>query len=260
MNYGTLYDEQVAETYDKDEYGLLRGVRSLAISQILEFRLPQASTVLDLGAGTGESLAALRDHLPRGRFIGVDLSAKMLEIATRKIALETHVADACDAGAHIPAGSADLVIAHFLTSFVDRRRLFDVARRALRPEGVLSVASTTREAMVGLRTAVESLLGDQALIDAAVPSPSSGDEMADELRQCGFTVSAVQRFSKRLAWKSFDECLEWGLTSGFLTQAVDVIGAERVNDLRAAAGGFFPLEDEYVGVAISAVATHAARP
>ena len=81
MNYGKLYDEQVAQIYDKDEYGLLQGVRSLAVSQILESGLPQKCTVLDLGVGTGESLVALRHHVRGGHFIGVDLSAKMLESA-----------------------------------------------------------------------------------------------------------------------------------------------------------------------------------
>ncbi len=260
MNYGTLYDQQVAETYDRDEHGLLSGVRSLAVSQVRTIAFPAPATVLDLGVGTGESLVALRDHLPGARCIGVDLSEKMLAIARRKIALETRVADACDAGRYVPDASVDLAIAHFLTSFVDRRRLFEVARRSLRPGGVLSVASTTRKALVGIRTAVEAALGDRALVDAAVPSPANGETMADELRECGFTVIAMEEFRRRLTWSTFDECLEWGLSSGFFTQAVDVIGAARVEALRHAAAGRFPFEDEYAGVAIAAVAAAPATP
>ena len=43
-----------------------------------------------------------------------------------------------------------------------------------------------------------------------------------------------------------------------LAQAVEVIGMDRVNALRHAPG-LFPLEDEYVGVAIAAVATGPVR-
>ena len=68
-------------------------------------------------------------------------------------------------------GTADLVLAHFLTSFVDRLRLFRVARRAVRAGGAISVTSTTREAMFRVRQGVAALLGDAALVDAAAPAP-----------------------------------------------------------------------------------------
>jgi SAM-dependent methyltransferase len=254
VNYGRLYDQQVAGTYDLDAYGLLRGVRALAIAQIRDSALPATSLVLDLGAGTGESLVAIRDRFAGGRFIGVDLSEKMLEIARRKIPMDAHVDDACNAGAYVGNGTVDLAMAHFLTSFVDRQRLFAVARAALRDGGVLSVASTTREALPALRAGAEALLGSRALVDAAAPSPPNGETMAEELRACGFTVTAMDTFRRRLTFRTFEECLQWGIESGFLTQALEVIGMDRVRALRDAPGAF-PADDEYVGVAISAVAT-----
>ena len=258
MDYGKLYDEQVADSYDLDELGLLAGVRALAVAQVAHEALPDAPTVLDLGAGTGEGLIALGSRVAGGRLIGIDLSERMLAIARQKVALETHVDDACNAGSYVADGSIDLVLAHFLTSFVDRRQLFQVARRALRTGGVLSVASTTYEALLNMRRAASALLGDGALVDAAAPSPESGDAMADELRECGFSVRAMETFRTPITFQTFDECLTWGLRSGFLTHVVAVLGPDRVNTLRHVPG-VFPFQDEYVGVAITAVATPSER-
>ena len=52
MDYGKLYDEHVATTYDEDALGLLSGVRSLAMAQIGASDLPNAPTILDLGVAT----------------------------------------------------------------------------------------------------------------------------------------------------------------------------------------------------------------
>ncbi len=258
MDYGKLYDEQVADSYDLDELGLLAGVRALAVAAVGRENLPDSPSVLDLGAGTGEGLVALGPRVAGGRLIGIDLSERMLAIARQKIALETHVDDACHAGRHVADGSIDLVLAHFLTSFVDRRQLFQVARRALRTEGILSVASTTYEALLNMRRAASALLGDGALVDAAAPSPESGEAMAAELRECGFTVRAVETYRTPITFQTFDECLAWGLRSGFLTHVVAALGPDRVNALRHVPG-VFPFQDEYVGVAITAMATSAGR-
>jgi ubiquinone/menaquinone biosynthesis C-methylase UbiE len=59
MHYGQLYDEQVAASYDDDALGLLSGVRSIGVAQILEAGVPADAVMLDLGVGTGESLRAL---------------------------------------------------------------------------------------------------------------------------------------------------------------------------------------------------------
>src|SRR4051812_20765018 len=146
MDYGKLYDDQVADTYDEDALGLLSGVRSLAIEQISRSGVPEAPTILDLGVGTGATLVALAAMRPHARLIGVDLSARMIDVARGKLTFEAHVDDACHADRLVPAASIDLVVAHFLTTFVDRRRLFAAACAVLRPGGRLSVVSTPSEA------------------------------------------------------------------------------------------------------------------
>ena len=253
MDYGRLYDEQVASTYDRDDFGLLRGVRALAVAHIISSGLPQDATILDLGAGTGESLVAIRDAFPRGRFIGIDLSERMLAIAREKMPIETYVDDACRADAHVEAGGVDLVLAHFLTSFVDRRRLFEVARRTMRTGGLLSVASTTLQAMARLRAGVAAQLGLEPTIASVAPGVPNADVLVQELTDTGFVVTAIDTYRQHVAFETAGACLEWGMTSGFFTQAVALLGAERVNAL-VQVPGYFPMQDEYVGLAVRAVA------
>lgn len=251
MNLGKIYDQHVADTYDEDALGLLAGARNLGIRQIAESPLPKSSVVLDLGVGTGETLAALTPRFPSGRFIGIDLSARMVEVARRKLAFEAHVDDACNAAAHVPSVSVDLALAHFLTTFVDRPRLFRMTAGLLKPGGFFSVVSTPTEAFLAVRNGLGALLGDAALMQAASPTPANADALAAELRGAGFEIRAIETFRKKIVFETFDQCLDWGLKSGFFAHAIEAIGLERIKAF-ANTPGVFPLHDEYVGVAVLA--------
>ena len=70
----------------------------------------RASSLLDLGAGTGETLAAVLARHPGCAAVGIDKSAGMLEAATTRLAgypVELTVADLADP---LPQGPFDLVI------------------------------------------------------------------------------------------------------------------------------------------------------
>lgn len=250
MDYGKLYDEHVADTYDEDALGLLSGVRSLAIEQIARSGLPDEATILDLGVGTGATLAALAAMRPRARLIGIDLSARMIDLARGKVTFEAHVDDACNAGLHVAPSSVDLVVAHFLTTFVDRRRFFGVAAGLLRPGGHLSVVSSPAEAFRQVSSTVDRFLG-AATAQTVSPSPENAGVLEDELRSAGLDIDSVETFRRRVRFETFDECVSWGLRSGFFAHAIAAIGMERIQAF-AGVPGIFPLEDEYVGVAILA--------
>ena len=249
MHYGQLYDEQVAASYDDDALGLLSGVRSIGVAQILEAGVPADAVMLDLGVGTGESLRALARSTATPRMIGIDLSSRMIEIAQRKLSFEAHIDDACNVGAHVAEGSVDIALAHFITSFVDRPRLFGAARATLKPGGLFSVVSTPRAAFANIRRIVGALLGDD-VVSAAAPAPTL-DELTAEVDGASFEILAADTFRCPVEFRSFDEAVTWGMKSGFFTQAIDAIGLDRIRQF-ADMPGVFPLVDEYLGVAVLA--------
>lgn len=253
MNFGKLYDEKIVETYEEDSLGLLAGARNLATAQIARSELPADPTILDLGAGTGLTFAALAPRFPQARMIGVDLSARMLEVARRRFPLlEVHVDDACNVGQRVAAESVDLALAHFLTTFVSRPRLFAAARTTLRPGGLFSVVSTTRGAFGKVRAGVDKMLGQHGLSDEVSPAPESGEALAAEIAASGFEIRALEVFRKPVVFQDFDAALDWGVKSGFFTHAVEKVGKIRLALLKQLARGLFPFHDEYTGAAVLA--------
>jgi SAM-dependent methyltransferase len=252
-DYGQLYDEKVAATYDEDSWGLLAGGRALAMDQIRRRGLPETTSVLDLGVGTGMSLCELAKAFPQGRKVGIDLSARMIASAREKLHFEAHVDDACNAGAHVAPGSIDLVLAHFLTTFVDRSKLFAVVAKTLAPGGLFSVVSTPGEAFGKVTGYAAALVGEDA-IRAASPAPLTVDSLSDELRAAGFEICEVERFRRPIVFDGVDHLVKWGVTSGFFAHTFEVLGTERMTQLRAFAEGtgLFPLEDEYIAGVILA--------
>ena len=252
MHFGRLYDEQIADTYDADVLGLLIGVRSLAIRQIVTTGVANHPTILDLGVGTGETLRALAPHYTGGRMIGVDLSARMIEIAQGKVAFEAHVDDACNAAAHVAPETVDLALAHFLTSFVDRPALFRVARGTLKPGALFSIVSTPQAAFAKVRAIAGAVLGSEALA-AVAPAPTE-EQLAAEVRDAGFEILVTDVFRSSVEFLSFDHAVDWGMKSGFFAQTISAIGLERLKPI-ASLPGLFPASDDYVGVAMLARAT-----
>ena len=95
-------------------------------------------SVLDLGTGTGETLAAVLARHPGAAAVGVDKSGAMLGAARDRLAgvpLDLRVADLTDP---LPAGPFDLVVSALAVHHLagpDKADLFARIARVLRPGG-----------------------------------------------------------------------------------------------------------------------------
>jgi trans-aconitate methyltransferase len=123
-------------------------------------------TVIDVGCGTARLTALLVERLPRGRAIGVDLSANMLATAR-----EGAAPDQCDrlrfvhasADALPFAGGADAVFSTATFHWVlDHPRLFRSLFRALKPGGRLVAQCGGAGNLARLHGRVEALMHDVA--------------------------------------------------------------------------------------------------
>lgn len=252
MDVAGLYDE-VAATYDRDRWGLLAGGRALGLEQLRRrWPRPDPAVVVDLGVGTGEGLLALRSLAPHARLVGVDLSARMLQESARKVPEATLVlADALGAGEHVPAGSADVVLVHFLTTYVRVARLLDEVATLLRPGGLVSVVATTYEAFPVIAAAAGEVLGAEALA-LLNPAPASGRALAQGLAEAGLAVVDQDALDVEVSFASLSELLAWGTASGFFAHVLDGLPAERRAALSVLEARF-PLTDRYRASALLAV-------
>lgn len=107
---------------------------------------PGPLAVADLGVGDGGMLVQLSSLGLPMTMTGLDVSPAMLRLAaTRVPRLSTVNAPAQRASEVLPAGVFDLVLAHFILAYVERRTLLEQARDLLAPGGVLSLVTTTEE-------------------------------------------------------------------------------------------------------------------
>jgi len=105
-----------------------------------------ASTVLDIGCGTGATTRAIARQLsPEGRALGLDISAPMIARATELAKAEGSPAQFAAGDAQTQAfepGSFDMITSRFgVMFFSDPVAAFSNLRGALKPEGQLAMVS-----------------------------------------------------------------------------------------------------------------------
>lgn len=244
-----LYDTHIADSYDRDTFGLLAGGHRSAVAQLQRLvagpgAFPPGGLIVDLALGTGGPLAALVDLLPGAEPVGIDISARMLEIARRKHPdIRTILDDAANIGAHFGPGSIDLALMHFLTTYIDTPRVIAQVADRLKPGGWFSVASTTYESFPFIHGAVSSVL-PPALLQSLNPAPANGAALAALLEQAGLEVVALDRFEQEIHFASLPELVQWGMQSGFFTHILSKLPPELFRSFEGMASQF-PVTDRY---------------
>lgn len=132
-----LYDPLVRITLNE------RAVKQQLVDQAC---IAPGMTVVDLGCGTGTLVLMIKKTQPTARVIGVDVDAKILEIARGKIAkagVEVELRQGLVQDVGLEPGSIDRVLTslvlHHLTS-EEKVAALRALHTALRPDGELHVA------------------------------------------------------------------------------------------------------------------------
>ncbi|AKV00390.1 2-heptaprenyl-1,4-naphthoquinone methyltransferase [Labilithrix luteola] len=252
VDIAKLYDG-IATDYDRDAYGLLRAGRDAGLAQVRSsVESHPGMNVVDLGAGTGESLVTLGKTFPGASLAGIDLSAEMLAIAEKKIAFRSIVSDAAKVADHFEPQTVDLALMHFITTFVDVPGTVRACHQILRPGGYLSIVSTTLEAFRKLLNEVGLKLASMDELMKANPVPTGADALTNILREAGFEIVAVENVVRPVSFPSPLETMDFGVKSGFFTHIIEALGADRIMSSALALESAFPIADEYRAAAILA--------
>jgi tRNA (cmo5U34)-methyltransferase len=151
---------------------------------LLAERAPQNAKIVLLGAGGGLELKALAEAQPHWRFLGIDPSAEMLDLArrilgsfqTRVTLQQGYVDDAPDGPFD---GATCLLTLHFLDA-EERLRTLQALRRRLKPGAPLVVAHHSCPAGSDLRSwlARSIAFADRASVEFEKTSASAEAMMA----------------------------------------------------------------------------------
>lgn len=183
--------------------------------------------VVDLGVGDGGMLAALASLDLSMTLTGLDVSAAMLQRAATRIPLATVHAPAQRAAEVLPAHAFDLVLAHFILAYVERRTLLEQARELLAPGGVLSLVTTTEEGggpfFEGLdrfflrsRNPLKRLIGkvcQRAIAQSHVPK--SFDVLEAEIHAAGLVVLRRETMRQHVSFEDAAAAYRFGIEEGW---------------------------------------------
>ncbi|MER7706582.1 class I SAM-dependent methyltransferase [Kitasatospora sp. NPDC097605] len=151
------------------------------------------STVLEMGCGTANHLAALQ-RLTGARALGVDPYPEMLKAAaTHEAELELRTGRAEEmALLDLPEASLDLVFSVDVIHYVrEPRRYFEGALRALKPGGVLCTATDSEEI---IRSRVPVARYFPSTVEVELGRHHAIDVLRAEARAAGFTDGGSRVF------------------------------------------------------------------
>jgi SAM-dependent methyltransferase len=196
-------------------------------------RVDTATTVLDMGCGTGVAARAIaRRRGFAGRITGIDLSASLAATA-RHLAADEGLADRIEFRAgdtrslDLADGAFDAVVAHTLVSHVeDPSAVIREAARVVRPGGMVGIFDGDYASLTFGHANPDTGKGyDEALISAIVTSPRVMRQMPRLLRVAGLELVAsfpyvVTEIGQADFWLSGIESFQRLMpTSGAMTEA-----------------------------------------
>ncbi|MCG5078728.1 class I SAM-dependent methyltransferase [Paraburkholderia tagetis] len=123
------------------------------LARLIDRRLPDAPTIVDVGCGQGKSFRLLAEAFRPGRIVGIDYHKPSLDMAAQAVRAcagqlraqpEFELLHGDCASLPLPTASADIVFCHqTFHHLVEQERALAEFHRVLKPGGVLLFAEST---------------------------------------------------------------------------------------------------------------------
>ncbi|WP_293673207.1 class I SAM-dependent methyltransferase [uncultured Parolsenella sp.] len=201
---------EAARAYDSDHAGIYEMCRDDYPQMLAELEKEPFDAVLDVGCGTGAVLALLHEKYPDGRYVGLDLTPEMIEVARTKVApgMEFVVGDA----ENLPFDEASfdaVLCSNSFHHYPNPAAFLAGALRVLRPGGRLILRDyTSSDPVVWLMNHVELPLarlvghGDVRVLrqrEFVELAQAAGFEVLAMEAQKGFRAHLVARRPRNVA-------------------------------------------------------------
>lgn len=201
---------EVARAYDSDHAGIYEMCRDDYPQMLAELEKEPFDAVLDVGCGTGAVLALLHEKYPDRRYVGLDLTPEMIEVARTKVApgMEFVVGDA----ENLPFDEASfdaVLCSNSFHHYPNPAAFLAGALRVLRPGGRLILRDyTSSDPVVWLMNHVELPLarlvghGDVRILrqrEFVELAQAAGFEVLVMEAQKGFRAHLVARRPRNVA-------------------------------------------------------------
>jgi len=216
----TSYDA-IAATYDQ-RWATQICATTNRLHQRLPDSLPEGDTILELGCGSGNSTAFLRNKYPESPLVAVDVSPRMIELAKAKVSnAEFHVGDMLTflraEGVSPPVG-ATLIFSSWAIGYSRPTEIIAEAQRVLTPGGRLAVIVNRLETMPAVFDAFRRTMRryPEAVSKALWPRfPKGASHLAAVATKNGFRVDFLEETATPIEPPP-ENRLDWLLGTGIL--------------------------------------------
>lgn len=213
---------KIAEEFDLDYANLYHQCRQIAIAQCVDALPTHIDSVLDFCLGTGNAFQALHESsIEADRYIGNDIAQAMLDVTRQKLTfpIETICGDVRDLESKIPPSSQDLIFSHFIFAYTDIATVLAIGARLLKPTGLLSVMTTTKQNLLELYQEhfkpLQRVVPVERLVKKS-PIPDDHAHFLKHIEAAGLSVVAEARYTKPVTFQTPDDLWAWGFKSGWV--------------------------------------------
>ena len=266
-----LYDE-ISKNYDlADTYGSLTLSRQEARKQFQSYlkTYPKTSAlykILDAGIGDGTYVTNLipivTDHQLSPNITGLDISPKMLSLASKKLELHTLLGTIHEIDQLATPGEFSLIICHFILAYVEIAIVLKKAHLMAKPGGIISLITTTSEGMAKCRKSIENYIAKggvggfvvKTIFERTLKSlriPDSFTTIEKAIHRSHLQILERKRIHIPVTFKNLDEFLDVGFKGGWIANLMDhkYIPASLAFSLAKRFFGTtlqFPIEDTHI--------------